>query len=300
MRTQSLHSTLAQRGTAVMIPMAIVLIAVLVAGTAQAQSPSGADSNPCDGLPSLTMTLHPATLAAGNDLTKTTSTPSGGCSLTVTLQVSAHTPNHPQLAEGASCTVTATPTPISGGASVDVRRSNICMTLPATTTISVSEVPASAAGAAGAAGASSSAAFGNAFAKTMSYDKLGFLMFRHQISARWRYTLIDVLGIWPRNPDRWDNIFWHEEADRQGTAVHVDPVEIGAWDEVDWHSDGFPESSAPDVRITTRSTVWGHPGGGYSCTHSDTGWRVTFDVRGFPLPFPNPYPGLRLQHDCGP
>lgn len=271
----------------------------------QAQSPSDADSNsnPCAGLPALTMILHPATLAAGNDLTKSTSTPSGSCSLTVTLQVSAHTPSHPQLAAGESCTVTATPRPLAGGASVDVRRSDVCMTLPATTTISVNDPPDSAGGASGATGASSSAAFGNAFAKTEAYDKPGLLMFRHQISARWKYTLIDVLGIWPRNPDptRWDNAFWREEADRQGTVVHTDPVEIGAWDEVDWYSGGFPiPQITPDVSITTRSTVWGHPGGGYSCTHSDTGWRVTVTVRGVRIGVPNPYPDLRLQHDCGP
>lgn len=133
--------TCAKREAAALLLMLAVSAAALAVGFATVQSSSRTESSlahPCRGLSSITMIVSAPTLAAGNDLTRQTTAPSGDCALTVTLRAGEHTFTEPQLGLSETCAVTMTPSLQGGGAVAEVQRTGVCGTLSVETRIDIS------------------------------------------------------------------------------------------------------------------------------------------------------------------
>ena len=273
----------------VLLLMLAVSVAALATGAANAQSPADPQTpapHPCQGLSSITMIVSAPTLAAGNDLTKQTTAPSGDCTLTVTLYASERTSIDLQLKPGESCTATVVPSVRSGGVLTLIQRNDECAALAIRARVAVAGGSAHVSGPTGSSGVSgASAPSGNvsrARARTIAagfYPNSGYI--RSDVKGRWTHTADDVLSYSrPSYLNTFTAYYSKVVSQRPTTTARLNPTQVDATNEVTWE-----HSSDQVTAIVTLSML---PAGGYHCTYRWDGvpphrWRhVTFSGECFP------------------
>ena len=250
------------------------MIATLSADTSQAGSQES--SNPCDGLPPITMSVFLDVLERQGTLTKTTTAPSGDCSLSLTL---AHdtsdvaTPSGNTTPVSPTCTVSAVPKPEEPqGTVVGVGTTGQCEDVVVTFRVDIGARPLSPSPEDTTPnGVLGEEALGQrtVAARITVIDLISLNIIEHETTLTWRFSgsrVSDGSG----TPYLSYSRYWNEPSVTSG-LITTSPTQYTAYSQAVWHSDGLFIDQSPDVDILTRVTAFGFADGRGWCSFRMTG-----------------------------
>ena len=283
MKTSSRNITLAQRGMAVLIPVLIALAAVLWTSTARAQTAadSSATQNPCRGLPSLTMIINAATLTSNGTLTKEVASPSGRCSMGLTVTADSSSPSQAPN-PSASCTITAAPVPLTTGVRVVPTFAGDCALAKVSARVSIDPGPSVIAGPTGAAATPGSGRGTRVVHARLSVDAGSAAIFalrmKHSARGKWWYnnSVVTLVRVTYRT-HLDDHPSWDMRVGSDQKQVHwsENRARVQAYQDIGWYQrnhDFEPGWLTTRVKVIMKAqglydcdyAVWGsvirHPG----------------------------------------